>query len=87
MYADAVVCCILQADTIESPSHNLALPAAKMDKMHFKECLVEMLQEMFGEDSVPKMFKGDQLFVTVDGKKADIDLIQLVSFKRNISFY
>lgn len=37
-----------------------------------------MLQEMFGEDSVPKMFKGDKLFVTVDGKKADIDLLNMV---------
>lgn len=45
-----------------------------------QECLIEMLQEMFGEDSVPKMFKGESMFVTVDGKKANIDLVDLVSF-------
>jgi hypothetical protein len=38
-----------------------------------------MLQEMFGEDSVPKIFKGEKLYVTVDGKKANIDLLNLVS--------
>jgi cleavage and polyadenylation specificity factor subunit 3 len=40
-----------------------------------------MLQEMFGEDSVPKIFKGEKLYVTVDGKKANIDLLNLVSTK------
>lgn len=40
--------------------------------------MIEMLQEMFGDDSVPKMFKGDKLHVTVDGKKAYIDLQNLV---------
>lgn len=38
-----------------------------------------MLQEMFGEGSVPKMFKGESMYVTVDGKKANIDLLNLVS--------
>ena len=38
-----------------------------------------MLQDMFGEDSVPKMFKGEKLYVTVNDKKADIDLSNLVS--------
>lgn len=38
-----------------------------------------MLQEMFGEDSVPKIFKGEKLYVTVDGKKANIDLLNLVN--------
>lgn len=38
-----------------------------------------MLQEMFGEDSVPKIFKGEKLYVSVDGKKANIDLLNLVS--------
>lgn len=37
-----------------------------------------MLQEMFGEESVPKMFKGDKLHVTVDNKRADIDLLNMV---------
>lgn len=40
--------------------------------------MIEMLQDMFGEDSVPKMFKGEKLYVTVDGKRADIDLLNMV---------
>ncbi|KAI8420524.1 hypothetical protein MSG28_008997, partial [Choristoneura fumiferana] len=41
------------------------------------ECVIEMLQEMYGEDSVPKMFKGDKLHVLVDSKRADIDLYSM----------
>lgn len=33
---------------------------------------------MFGEDSVPKIFKGEKLYVTVNDKRADIDLSNLV---------
>lgn len=46
--------------------------------MYFQECLIEMLQDMFGEDSVPKMFKGEKLYVSVNDTKADIDLSNLV---------
>ncbi|CAH2240923.1 jg9659 [Pararge aegeria aegeria] len=46
--------------------------------VHEMECVIEMLQEMFGEDSVPKMFKGDKLHVEVDGKRAYIDLLAMV---------
>ncbi|KAK6626585.1 Cleavage and polyadenylation specificity factor 73 [Polyplax serrata] len=78
MYANAIVSAILQSDAIQDSSKkNIPLPPAKMDLMHFKECLIEMLQEMFGEDSVPKIFKGEKLYVTVDGKKANIDFSKL----------
>jgi cleavage and polyadenylation specificity factor subunit 3 len=40
-----------------------------------------MLQDMFGDDAVPKMFKGDKFIVTVDGKRANIDLTALVTFR------
>jgi cleavage and polyadenylation specificity factor subunit 3 len=40
-----------------------------------------MLQDMFGDDAVPKMFKGDKFIVTVDGKRANIDLTALVMFR------
>lgn len=79
MYANAIVSAILQSDSLQDSSKkNIPLPPAKMDLMHFKECLIEMLQEMFGEDSVPKIFKGEKLYVTVDGKKANIDFLKLV---------
>lgn len=35
---------------------------------------------MFGEDSVPKMFKGEKFYVCVNDTKADIDLSSLVMF-------
>ncbi|CAH4032481.1 unnamed protein product [Pieris brassicae] len=75
MYADAVVAALLAAASMPQPTH---LPLApKLDRMHFKECVIEMLQEMFGEDSVPKMFKGEKLHVEVNGRRADIDLLAL----------
>ncbi|KAK0085345.1 hypothetical protein PV325_005386 [Microctonus aethiopoides] len=76
MYADSVLVALLQAEMMETPAKALPAPT-KMDRMHFKECLIEMLQEMFGEDSVPKIFKGEKLYVTVDNKKAHIDLSTL----------
>jgi len=42
--------------------------------MHFTECLMEMLAEMFGEDSVSKIVRGEKLTVTVDSKSADINV-------------
>ncbi|XP_059046660.1 cleavage and polyadenylation specificity factor 73-like [Achroia grisella] len=75
MFADALVAGVLAAAALPAPRH---LPLApKLDRMHFKECVIEMLQEMFGEDSVPKMFKGEKLYVEVDGKRADIDLLNM----------
>ncbi|XP_052755711.1 cleavage and polyadenylation specificity factor 73 [Galleria mellonella] len=75
MFADALVAAVLAAAALPAPRH---LPLApKLDRMHFKECVIEMLQEMFGEDSVPKMFKGEKLYVQVDGKRADIDLLNM----------
>ncbi|XP_044745051.1 cleavage and polyadenylation specificity factor 73 [Coccinella septempunctata] len=76
MYADAIVAAILQADLLETPIKNLATNV-KVDRMHFKECLIEMLQDMFGEDSVPKIFKGEKLYVAVNDRRADIDLSTL----------
>ncbi|XP_074042176.1 cleavage and polyadenylation specificity factor 73 isoform X3 [Leptinotarsa decemlineata] len=76
MYADAIIAAILQADLLDTPVKNMTT-SVKVDRMHFKECLIEMLQDMFGEDSVPKIFKGEKLYVTVNDKRADIDLSNL----------
>ncbi|XP_030767402.1 cleavage and polyadenylation specificity factor 73 [Sitophilus oryzae] len=76
MYADAIVAAVLQADLFDTPTKNMTT-SVKVDRMHFKECLIEMLQDMFGEDSVPKIFKGEKLYVTVNEKRADIDLANL----------
>ena len=81
-----------QAESLESPKY--LPPATKADKLHFKECLIELLQvcnywllallsyivpfqDMFGEESVPKIFSGDRITVSVDTRKAVIDLASL----------
>eukprot|EP00088_Acartia_fossae_P070590 TRINITY_DN9501_c0_g1_i4.p1 TRINITY_DN9501_c0_g1~~TRINITY_DN9501_c0_g1_i4.p1 ORF type:complete len:694 (-),score=174.59 TRINITY_DN9501_c0_g1_i4:82-2163(-) len=75
MFADAVMSTVLQADSLDEPGY---LPqTATIDKLHFKECLIELLQDMFGEESVPKIFQGDKIYVNVDQKKAHIDLAKV----------
>ncbi|KAG7155877.1 Cleavage and polyadenylation specificity factor subunit 3-like [Homarus americanus] len=78
MYADAVMKVILKAQELDSSSISVpSVTSAVFDKMHFKECLIELFQEMFGEDSVPKIFKGEKLYVDVNNIKANIDLSSL----------
>lgn len=72
MFADAVLSAILQAESVETPRY--LPPNPKVDKLHFKECLIELLQDMFGEESVPRIFQGEKLYVSVDNKKANVDL-------------
>jgi len=85
MFADAVLSAVLQAETLDSPRY--LPPTAKVDKQHFKECLIELLQDMFGEESVPKIFSGDNITVSVDSKKAIINLASLeVSCSEDTTF-
>lgn len=76
MYADAIMKVVLKAQDLDRnvDDHPNLKTVPTFDKMHFKECLIELLQEMFGEESVPKLFKGENLYVTVNNVKANIDL-------------
>ena len=58
-----------------------------MDEMHYKECLIELLQDMFGEESVPKIFSGDTITVTVDSKAAQVSLADMKVTVRSSSFW
>ena len=62
----------LQAEAVESPKYFPSVSV--MDDVHFKECLIELLQDMFGEESVPKVLAGDTITVTVDNKDAFVFL-------------
>lgn len=42
---------------------------------------------MFGEASVPKIFKGEKLYVTVNNVKANVDLSTLVSMQYTIMLF
>lgn len=78
MFADTVLASLMQTELIGS-SIKASTASTKPDRQHFKECLIETLQDMFGEASVPKIHKGDQLTVTVNDKEAQIDFEKLVS--------
>ena len=50
----------------------------KVDKSHFRECLLETLTEMFGQDCVNPLIRGDKMTMVVDDKTIYIDLTSLV---------
>jgi len=76
MFADAVLSAILLADSMDS-SRYLSTGSKGVDQGHFKECLIELLQDMFGEEAVPKVFSGDTVTVSVDSKSAVVSLASL----------
>jgi len=58
MYADAVLTVVLKADS-ESP-RSISAPL-KVDRSHFRECLIELLSEMFGQPCIDPLIRGDRL--------------------------
>lgn len=76
MFADTVLASLLQSE-LSGNTIKGTMTGAKPDRMHFKECLIEAMQDMFGEKSVPKLFKGESLSVMVNGKSAEINLSTL----------
>lgn len=76
MFADTVLASLLQSE-LSGNTIKGTMSGAKPDRMHFKECLIEAMQDMFGEKSVPKLLKGELLTVTVNGKSANINLSTL----------
>ena len=53
--------------------------AIKVDKSHIKECMIEMLSDMFGSDCIGKLIRGNTISVTVDDKVATVNVESLVS--------
>ncbi|EDW84518.1 uncharacterized protein Dwil_GK13096 [Drosophila willistoni] len=77
VYADAVLACIMQSE-LGGTNLKGASNQTKSENSRFRECLIETLQDTFGDNCVPKLFKGDVLPVTVSGKRAEINLESLV---------
>lgn len=76
MLADAVMAVVLRTGQTEASGQSPTRPPVS-DMTHYRECLIELLQEMFGDEAVPRMFKGDQLYVQSGDHRADIDLAQM----------
>ncbi|XP_068152069.1 cleavage and polyadenylation specificity factor 73 [Drosophila tropicalis] len=76
VYADAVLACIMQSE-LGGTNLKGASNQTKSENSRFRECLIETLQDTFGDNCVPKLFKGDVLPVTVSGKQAEINLESL----------
>jgi hypothetical protein len=61
-----------------------------VNKKHVRECLQETLKEMYGATMVTLSEDQLQLFVTIDDKKATIDLesfVCFVSFLKNLVLF
>lgn len=65
--SDIVVASLMQTELVENTITATA-PGAKSDRLYFKECLIETLQDMFGDNSVPNSTKRDNLLVTTNLK-------------------
>ncbi|UJR34117.1 hypothetical protein I4U23_021524 [Adineta vaga] len=72
VYADAVVTVILKTESGDCPG-NTDTPI-QVDKKHVRTCIQETLEEMYGASMVSLSEDQQQLNVTVDEKKAIIDL-------------
>lgn len=77
MYADTIVASLMQTELVGN-TIKASSASTKSDRLHFKECLIETLQDMFGDNSVPNSTNGDNLLVTVNEKQAEINLESLV---------
>ncbi|CAF0990021.1 unnamed protein product [Rotaria sp. Silwood1] len=72
VYADAVVTVILKTESGDCPG-NTDTPI-QVNKKHVRECLQETLSDMYGSTMVTLSEDQQQLLVTIDDKKATIDL-------------
>lgn len=91
MFADTVLASLLQTELCGSAIKGTTSVSAKPDKVHFKECLIETLQEMFGEkmfgENSTKLFKGENFEVTINDKKVDINLSTLVRINERLLYF
>jgi cleavage and polyadenylation specificity factor subunit 3 len=88
VYADAVLACILQLDastrTTRPIDNDLAPPGESLQDPdtsfeHFKECVMDTLQEMFGRECVPKVKTQQKIVeIVVNEHKATLDFDKLV---------
>lgn len=87
VYADAVLACILQVDACirtTKPGDDIAPPGEPTkgpdtSVEHFKECVMDTLQDMFGRECVPKVKTQQKIIeVIVNDHKATIDFDKVV---------
>lgn len=76
MFADTILASLLQTELCGSQIKGIT-KVNKSDQAHLRDCIIETLQDMFGDNAVPKAFKGDLLTITVNGTEVDIDMLKL----------
>lgn len=76
MLADAVVTCVIRAQSGQ-PDVPKGVAEYKVDKMKLSDLMLKMLRDMFGEESVSNVIKGERMTLTVSGKRVDICLKEM----------
>lgn len=83
MYADTILATLLQVELAQTQTilkGGSGKQPTKAEKLkHFKTCLIETLQEMFGDSAVPQIMKGNEFEVTINNKKVFIDLEEVTA--------
>ncbi|XP_022661754.1 cleavage and polyadenylation specificity factor 73-like isoform X1 [Varroa jacobsoni] len=74
--ADAVVTCVIRAQSSHAEVPK-GVAEYKVDKMKLSDLMLKMLRDMFGEESVSNVVKGERMTLTVSGKRVDICLKEL----------
>lgn len=78
MYADTILATLLQSEgtgagqTIVRGGNKQ--PSKSEQMKHFKTCVIETLQEMFGDSAIPQIMKGNEFEVNINSKRVLIDL-------------
>ncbi|XP_067928794.1 cleavage and polyadenylation specificity factor subunit 3-like isoform X2 [Watersipora subatra] len=74
MFADAVLAVIMRTEQEPEAKKKTNASLVKMDKSHFQECALDMLTEMFGEDCIGKLVKGDKVQLVVNDIQATVNI-------------
>lgn len=76
MFADTILASLLQTELTGSQIKGTAKSTVS-EQAHFKYCVMETLQDMFGDAAVPDTTKGDLFNMIVNGKIVEINLESL----------
>lgn len=76
MLADSVMTCAFRAQTQQS-SIPKGVCEYQIDKFKLSDAILKMLRDMFGEESVSNVVKGERMTVTVSNKTVDVSLKEL----------
>lgn len=74
MFADATLAIVLRCQKDAGVPGTDLLPSQRHDRAHYRECLLELLMDMFGQECVEPIIRSDLLRMKVDEWPVSINL-------------